>query len=343
MRSQNPFSPQNRQMLAPLGRKQVFDACLRWLQTPGSEMAYVTGFSGSGKSFLLSWAKEHARYELYLDLLVRADGTTKLDEFQKNISHRIITLGQERYASQLSIREQRFFEELKGKKFQEIIEKMHKRFVRPTFKVFIAIDSPEEISKEIREWAHGTIESFPCEIKFLIAQKTPSHGMAVSFELKPPSMESFENWAYDVLKGGKISIGPEALRATYETSAGIPGILIETMNILYQKLPEREQIISKNTFNMSKAALIDEVSPIFEKRYSRVTPTEKKILLVLAKNQKDVMAKEIQNQTGFTQGALSKLLARLCEKECIIKKERGKYSIFCPLFGNYVLIRLGES
>ncbi len=342
MKGQNPFSTQNRQLLAPLGRKQVFDACLRWLQSSGSHLAYVTGFPGLGKSFLLAWAREHARYELYLDVLIQADETTGIEEFQRSITHRIITLGQERYASQLSIREQRFFEELAGKEVNTILEKMHARFARPAFKLFIAIDSPREISKEIRNWMHENVEKFPCETKVLIAQKTNPHTLITQFELTPPSIESFENWTYDALKGSKIAMGPEALRATYEASAGIPGIIIETLNILYQKLPDREQLISKNTFTLSKAALLDELSPLFGKIYSRATTTEKKVLFFLAKNQKEITAKEIQKQTNFTQGTLSKLLERLCKKECIQKKERGTYMIFCPLFGDYVLIRLGE-
>lgn len=87
-------------------------------------------------------------------------------------------------------------------------------------------------------------------------------------------------------------------------------------------------------------------SQVFKDRFDQTSPLERKILLAICNilERKNGPNNEIAPQQikEFATGkyGVRIILRRLVEKDCLIKKERGKYALFTPLFAEYVKARM---
>jgi predicted transcriptional regulator len=83
---------------------------------------------------------------------------------------------------------------------------------------------------------------------------------------------------------------------------------------------------------------------LFKDRFDAATSDERDVLYVLSEIGDIASPKDIEEKNPeLAKKNVSKLLTRLADKDCVKKFDRGEYSIFLPLFAEYVKARMTET
>ena len=129
-----------------------------------------------------------------------------------------------------------------------------------------------------------------------------------------------------------VRVSDETIRAILEKTGGHPYLLMFTMHELLNMLGQVKSVdVGSFAQNWPRIeALLGR--QIFAQKFQHASPTERKLLIEIAK--KDT---KLVSPGAFSQfkGA-SRLFARLEDEELLIRSDRGKYSIFHPLFAEYL-------
>jgi len=133
----------------------------------------------------------------------------------------------------------------------------------------------------------------------------------------------------------KLEISDEVIRKIHEITGGHPYFITLVMrDLLNQK---QESRLSEKEFAQLYPDLVDHFARIkFNDDYARATDAEKEVLRKLAASSKQEVA---PNDVGGATAA--KLLERLVGKDLVLKIARGKYSIYNPLFKEYLRRKKG--
>jgi AAA+ ATPase superfamily predicted ATPase len=102
----------------------------------------------------------------------------------------------------------------------------------------------------------------------------------------------------------------------------------------------------KDVQNIVPKVMTRLTSQLFKDRFDQTSPLERKVLLAICnllptgdRRNNEIAPQQIKE---FATGRYSIriILRRLVEKDCLIKKQRGKYSLFTPLFAEYIKARM---
>ncbi len=129
-----------------------------------------------------------------------------------------------------------------------------------------------------------------------------------------------------------VRVSDETIRVILEKTGGHPYLLMFTMHELLNMLGQVKSVdVGSFTQNWPRIeALLGR--QIFAQKFQHASPTERRLLIEIAK--KDT---KLVSPGAFSQfkGA-SRLFARLEDEELLVRSDRGKYSIFHPLFAEYL-------
>jgi hypothetical protein len=130
----------------------------------------------------------------------------------------------------------------------------------------------------------------------------------------------------------EIRVSDETIRAVVEKTGGHPYLVMFTMHELLNMLRGVNKIEAESFFQHwpKIEALLGR--QIFAQKFQHASPTERRLLVEIAKKDSKFVAPGVFSEF---KGA-SRLFARLEEEELLIRSERGKYSLFHPLFAEYL-------
>ncbi|MDV3244221.1 MAG: ATP-binding protein [Nitrososphaerales archaeon] len=164
-------------------------------------------------------------------------------------------------------------------------------------------------------------------------------------EVAPMKQDEVRDVLEKPLKERSIGIASEAARMVSEYSGGHPYI-VQTFGLF-----AFAEAVDSPTKTVD-APMIQKVLPkvmtrlagqVFRDRFEDASPLERRVLLAIAKGREDEVAPQDISalmEDGERNTAIRPALKRLVEKDCLVKKERGTYSFFTPLFGEYVKARM---
>lgn len=144
--------------------------------------------------------------------------------------------------------------------------------------------------------------------------------------------------------GAKIE--RNALESVFRYSGGHPYI-VQTFGLyMFEEASKRgsNSVDAKTIVEILPRVMTRLSSQIFKDRFDRTSDLERKVLLAICDLGKSLNNFEFTPQQirvkGGAKYSLRVILARLVEKDCLVKRERGTYSLFTPLFSEYVMARV---
>lgn len=176
---------------------------------------------------------------------------------------------------------------------------------------------------------------------------SPMERFFTPFEVMPMKQDEVREVLEKPLKDRSIGITGEAIRMISEYSGGHPYI-VQTFGLY-----AFEEAVNSSAKSVD-APMVQKILPkvmtrlagqVFRDRFEEASPLERRVLLAIAKAGKDEVApQDINRHMGDSEKstAIRPALKRLVEKDCLVRRERGTYSLFTPLFGEYVKARTSE-
>lgn len=130
-----------------------------------------------------------------------------------------------------------------------------------------------------------------------------------------------------------VSISDEAVRIIHGWSGGHPYV-VQTFG--FHAFEEQVKGIDRKVIDRVLPRVMTRLSnQIFKDRFETASRDEKKVLLAMNALRRDASPKQIGKEAHLEK-TVRTVLARLVEKDCVVKAGRGNYRLFNPLFGEYV-------
>ena len=138
------------------------------------------------------------------------------------------------------------------------------------------------------------------------------------------------------------TIDSEAVKEIHDISNGHPYVIQSFGYCLFQ---EGKKHIDSALISKTMPRIMMHLSnQLFKDRFNAATSDEREVLLALSEIGGKVSPKDIVEKYPSLGGKnISKLLTRLTEKDCVGKSGRGGYSVFLPLFGEYVKANMSNN
>lgn len=139
-----------------------------------------------------------------------------------------------------------------------------------------------------------------------------------------------------LLKPTKIKIGEECLKELIADSEGNPTILLTACRVLFDKLSEKEKLITKGHYLANRSAIINALGDeIFDEGYGLASPAERMILKLMATGE-TMHVSDIAKKMKKPLNTVTRLVLRLVESGNLVRAKRGQYRIFNRLYGKYI-------
>jgi energy-coupling factor transporter ATP-binding protein EcfA2 len=185
---------------------------------------------------------------------------------------------------------------------------------------------------------------------------SPMERFFTPLEVMPMTKEEVkETIANPIEQTLKVKVEDEAADAVFRYSGGHPYI-VQTFGLFAFEEIEKAKGGEKSTTvvdstviqNALPSVMTRLTSQLFRDRFEQTSQLERKVLLSICKLAGSAIAEkkavqgltppEIGKELGgeIKQNTIRLVLGRLVEKDCLVKKERGSYSLFTPLFSEYV-------
>jgi len=168
---------------------------------------------------------------------------------------------------------------------------------------------------------------------------SPMERFFTPIELMPMTIDEVKETLQKPLDEFSKTISDEAVKMVYLYSGGHPYV-VQTFGLY-----AFEEGGSKIDGDLIKRVLPRVIarlsSQIFKDRYNQTSPQERKVLLAMSKLGEEATPKQIKDASSLRKGVPT-IINRLIEKDCVIRRERGRYALFNPLFAEYIKGFLSE-
>ena len=129
-----------------------------------------------------------------------------------------------------------------------------------------------------------------------------------------------------------IRVEESVISEIVQRTAGHPYFVMYVMYELMSKLDGTREVSSR-LFERSWPAIRESLfQSVFDQKFKSASPKERELMVRIAKYGEDVIS---SRDVSEVKGA-NVLLSRLEEKELLIRRERGRYSLFHPLFAEFL-------
>jgi hypothetical protein len=163
---------------------------------------------------------------------------------------------------------------------------------------------------------------------------SPIERFLTPLEVKPMSLEEVKETLDKPLVASSRAIDDEAIERVHELSAGHPYV-VQTFG--FYAFEDGSSRIDRETIERLLPRVIARLSSqLFRDRFESASKAEKCVLLAMSEIGSATSPKEVARKSNLSEKSVPKILERLVNKSCISKAERGKYTLFNPLFGEYV-------
>ena len=132
--------------------------------------------------------------------------------------------------------------------------------------------------------------------------------------------------------GSKISVDDEAIETMTEKTRGHPYLIMFAMFELLMQVSGVQRIGVKDLKKAWPAIENSLGETIFSQKYQTASAKERQLMTAIAETEKEsVSPNDFKNF-----GSAAELFSRLERKELLLRKGRGKYSLFHPMFAEFL-------
>ncbi|MFH1246974.1 MAG: hypothetical protein V1644_01205, partial [Candidatus Micrarchaeota archaeon] len=140
------------------------------------------------------------------------------------------------------------------------------------------------------------------------------------------------------LKSTGVKVSQEVLAKIFEESEGHPYVLVAVAYVLYENLPEGDNIITLKHYGAIQPKITSYLNAdYFGVMYRRLSPTGRLIMKNVAKLGGEATFSNLMRSIGKSKGTISPVIPELVEQGSLIKLDRGKYRIFHNRYKEYLL------
>jgi len=169
---------------------------------------------------------------------------------------------------------------------------------------------------------------------------SPMERFFTPLEVKPMMLEEIKEVLEKPLAPLSRRIDGESVRRIAQLSAGNPYV-VQTFG--FYLFEEGTASIERKTIEKVLPRVMTRLSSqLFRDRFEESSELERRVLLTMSTMPSSTSPKGLTKESRMSPKVLPQLLRRLVDKGCVRKVERGRYSLFNPLFGDYVKIRMEE-
>lgn len=331
----HPFKPWGvPDMLIDRKEEQKFiENFLEQIEKGNSWILVIRGEEGMGKGVLLRVLEKKAQAKKMAVCSIRTTRIKNEKDLINEIKTEISGLAKENDISEKIIQE---YARQEYENMVALIEKTKKMFKER--RVIIIIEDFEKIKKHenlLKEFE--TIVSLMQGVGIVLSstRKIALTLGSLLIDLKPVNEEDYAEYIEKMTKDS-IKMGEECIKAVYRESGGSPKLLQFITWYLYENAKENDKIITQAHYLASRRAILSMLSKEwFAELYYNTSPAERKALGVVARFE-EASVGEIAKALGWKEGPTVTILMRLAEKGNLIKKRRGTYSVFSPLYKKFI-------
>lgn len=169
---------------------------------------------------------------------------------------------------------------------------------------------------------------------------SPIERFLVPVDLKPMSADEVKEVLEKPLLSFSRKITKDGVERVSELSAGHPYVAQVFGFYLFEDGATK---IDANTVQKVLPRVGARLSgQLFKDRFDSASNAEKRVLLSMAETHSPVSPKDVSKRTGMSAKDTPQIVSRLVGKGCLRKVERGRYVLFNPMFGDYVMGRMSK-
>ncbi len=352
MKGPNPFTPYVASPLEIKGRKiemDMFGGFLNDIASGKNRSLLVSGMRGGGKSEFLRRLQIESERIGFFSPIVNIGMDERFDSFVSKLLSGFLRYAEMSYAENglsnhalVSLKTQ--LKEGKEDFFLSFIRSSN----RHSEGLIIFIDDADRLKDNEELIAFLSkyrilAQNNHLKLGFVISY-TRAYGSLLDFgkQITLHALEEHEirELVESGLKKGPPKMGEECLRSIIEESGGNPLILKTILQVIYEKLPDKEKVITQGHYLAFYPTIMGTLSrDFFDGLYQSLPGSEKEVLKAFAEEGNAAYVSDIARKIGKRHATT--LALRLVERGQLVRVDRGLYRVFTKLYGRYVMQRQG--
>lgn len=362
----NPFT---KEALGPedlVGRKEELAAFSSAFDSAAKKkpvILLITGSKGIGKTALLRRAAEMARHARAITVFVRVRKKERVSSLVRRLleeacsacsemtARKILPPSTEKSLEECAKKANRIENATVGGSFTALYEgivDLHKIVVKGALpSIVFFIDDVEHIEhyNDFLTSLAGMVNNIATNgLQCMFVLSAVSSDCAAEpcevVKLRGLSEHEAKELVGKLLKETKVRIGNECMKSILADCEGHPTILLTVCWVLFDRLGEREKLITKGHYLAHSNAVMSALArEIFDDVYQATAPAERAILRTMAKTELTRVS-EIAKRMKKPLNVITRLVLRLTASGNLTRIERGRYRIFNRLYARYILTSL---
>jgi len=349
MKGPNPFTASGGSGADFRGRKpelEIYAEMLKEVAAGRPQLLDVSGSPGSGKSALLRRLREEAEVHGLFALVSVAGEGESTASLLSDVSADLLNYaegkaaegrlsGRVAAAMRATARDGGFllsFARIAGRHAEGLV---------------LMVDDADAL-KDARELAaflsaaRAEAERERLKLGFVLSSTSAIPGIgdgAKAARLGPFDEHDIREMAEHALKKGPVKMGEECLRSVIDESEGNPRVATTICRVIYDRLPEKEKIITKRHYITFYPAIMGVLGrEFFDPLYRELPPSEREVLRAFAESEgRASHISDIARRLGKRHATT--LAMRLAARGQLVRIDRGLYKVFTRLYGRYALQR----
>jgi hypothetical protein len=338
MKGPNPFTllaTMQKELAGRKSEKEVFNSFLKDISAKQAVPLMVVGMHGVGKSAMLAFFAYKAEKQGFYAINVRIREREGNADLLKRIRAQLMNYLEGKVADgSLSARVMKNIMEKKG------IEEAARAIGRHAEGLILLMDDVDKLKDRESLFSEiAAMQKKNIRVGFIFSSKSEEEPFeCIRISLKPFDEHEAHEMIEKDLGKGPPTMGKGCFDAILKDSEGNPKVLRMICHILYDRLGEKEKIITRRHYIVNSSAIMSMLErDVFDKLWGQVPQSEKDVLHAFAKERGPSHISDVARQLKMRHATT--LALRLVERGQLIRVDRGVYRVYTWLYGEYVLRR----
>lgn len=337
MKGPNPFSPWAAAQKELAGRKpetDMYSSILKDISGKRPAWALVTGEPGTGKSALLAFFSHMAEKQRFFSLLVKAGEGEKAEGLLRRIRAELANYLEGKAAD--GTISQRVMKSISSK---EDISSAAKAIARHAEGLVILIDDVNMLRDPKKLFSICQMAMKQVRLGFILSSSRDfGQFEGIKIKLKEFDEHDAHEMIGKALGKGPPKMGEGCFATLLKESGGNPKVLATMCFVLYDRLGEKEKIITRRHYIVNSSAVMGMLArDFFDPLWQQLPAGERKVIAAFAEEKGAAHISDIAKKLGMRHATT--LALRLAERGQLVRVDRGIYRVFTRLYGRYALQR----
>lgn len=340
MKGPNPFAPWAQDKKGFVGRKpelNMYNSILKDMAGKRPVATLITGAPGAGKSALLRMFSQVAEKEMFFSVLVKAGNGERTDSLLSRMRAELMNYLEGKVAQgDIS---QRVAKRLYQEKNLLDAAKTIGRHAEGLILLIDDVSSLKDPDKMIGYVRRTLRKAGKIKLGFVLSSTEDQKGFeGVAMKLDPFDEHDVREMVETALGKGPPKMGEGCLSTVIKDSEGNPAVSRTMCYIMYERLGEKERIITRRHYIVNSSQIMSMLSrDFFDPLWQKLPGSERKVVRAFAEEGGPAHISDIARKLRMRHATT--LALRLVERGQLIRVDRGIYKVFTRLYGKYAMQR----